>query len=112
MPFGLQPIHIAVIVLVALLIFGPKQLPAIGRWVARTFNDLRKGTRDMADGFKEESAKMDKVEGSAPSSPISPAPPEARFCTSCGASNPADARFCAKCGTKLVSLPPEEKNGA
>ena len=47
MPFGLQPIHIAVIVLVALLIFGPKQLPAIGRWVARTFNDLRKATNDF-----------------------------------------------------------------
>jgi ribosomal protein L40E len=66
----------------------------------------------MADGFKEESAKMDKVEGGGPPSPISPALPDARFCTSCGAPNPADARFCAKCGTKLVSLPPEEKNGA
>jgi sec-independent protein translocase protein TatA len=57
MPFGLQPIHLVVIVIVALVIFGPKRLPQIGRWIGRTFMEFRKGARDMTDGFKEEVVK-------------------------------------------------------
>jgi len=118
MPFGIQPIHILVVVVVALLIFGPKQLPNIGRWFARTFGELRKSTKEMADTFREESAKMNQeltskdplppATGSSPSSPSPTAVPAAgpaagsRYCTACGAANPADAAFCAKRGTKLV----------
>ncbi len=35
MPFGIQPIHIVIIVIIALIIFGPKSLPEAGRWVGR-----------------------------------------------------------------------------
>ena len=31
MPFGLQPLHLLVIAIVALLIFGPKRLPEVGK---------------------------------------------------------------------------------
>ena len=116
MPFGLQPIHLVVIVVVALLIFGPRRLPQLGRWIARTFSELRKGARDMADGFRQETAaqeqaKAPRTEGSQ-ASPAdgsqakpgsSPYPGEAggNYCTSCGAPNASDARFCNKCGSRL-----------
>ncbi|MGO9309956.1 MAG: twin-arginine translocase TatA/TatE family subunit [Spirochaetia bacterium] len=57
MPFGLQPIHLVVIVLVALVVFGPKRLPQLGRWLGRTFSEFKRGARDMADGFKEETVR-------------------------------------------------------
>ena len=121
MPFGLQPIHLVVIVIVALLIFGPRRLPQIGKWLARTFSEFRRGARDMADGFRQETAAQDQpgtgsgaTEGQkapqadAPrtgraSPSVSPYPETGtgNYCTSCGASNASDARFCNKCGTRL-----------
>ena len=54
MPFGLQPLDLIVIVVVALVIFGPKRLPQLGHWLGKTFSSFRKGARDLADGFTEE----------------------------------------------------------
>lgn len=123
MPFGLQPIHLVVIVVVALLIFGPKRLPQIGRWIAKTFSEFRKGAREMADGFKQETAAQErggggtaetvesppvsKVDASraepsgGSASPYTEAAGAGNYCTQCGASNTLDARFCNKCGTRL-----------
>ena len=127
MPFGLRPIHLVVIVIVGLVIFGPKRLPQIGRWLGRMFLELRRGAQDMADGFKEESAKAPEqepqsqaVKAGSPAtqeggpSTATGAPTEARpsptpypetglFCTQCGTRNPLDSRFCGECGTKLVT---------
>ena len=122
MPFGLQPIHLVVIVIVALLIFGPRRLPQIGRWMARTVSEFRRGARDMADGFRQETTAQEKAgtrtagaaagpdtirvdasraaPGSGSASPY-PEAPAGNYCTSCGASNAIDARFCNKCGTRL-----------
>lgn len=122
MPFGLQPIHLVVIVLVALVVFGPRRLPQLGRWLGKTFSEFRKGAREMTDGFKEETGRQNAAwpETAAPGAadrgpaqgetrrsakPAEPSPyPEAAaggFCTSCGAANAADARFCNQCGTRL-----------
>ena len=51
MPFGIQPIHIVIIVVIALLIFGPKSLPEVGRWIGRSMSELRKGSQEMTDRF-------------------------------------------------------------
>jgi TatA/E family protein of Tat protein translocase len=122
MPFGLQPVHLVVIVLVALVVFGPKRLPQLGRWIGRTFAEFKKGAREMADGFKEETgrqsaagreeaapggAEQGPAQGAvrSPSQPAVPSPyPEAAaggFCTACGAANPVEARYCNKCGNRL-----------
>ncbi len=131
MPFGLQPLDLIVIVVVALVIFGPKRLPQLGRWLGKTFSAFRKGARDLTDGFAEETKAQDsagtgtnaaqtgaKAAGIATTAPdtgtdAAPpgAPPESApgpaaagiLCTTCGASNPADARFCNKCGTRLIA---------
>jgi sec-independent protein translocase protein TatA len=102
MPFGLQPLDLIVIVVVALVIFGPKRLPQIGRWLGKTFSSFRKGARDLADGFSEETRVQDATGTGGTAADAGPAPrPTAIFCTACGASNPADSRFCNKCGTRL-----------
>ncbi|HVP17459.1 MAG TPA: twin-arginine translocase TatA/TatE family subunit [Spirochaetia bacterium] len=122
MPFGLQPIHLVVIVVVALLIFGPKRLPQIGRWIGRTFSEFRKGAREMAEGFQQENAAKDQAAAQTASAAQEPTATQAEasrsvprgeasspypdtasgnYCTRCGASNALDARFCNKCGTRL-----------
>jgi len=105
MPFGIQPIHIVLIILVAFLLFGASKLPEIGRSLGKTITEFKKGTKEAADGFKEEVAKSDSTPAT-PSTPVqtsSPMPtaPAGRFCIQCGAPNPAEARFCASCGAKL-----------
>ena len=102
MPFGLQPLDLIVIVVVALVIFGPKRLPQLGRWLGKTFSSFRKGARDLADGFSEETRAQDPAGTGARAPDAAPPPSTAGiFCTACGASNPADSRFCNKCGTRL-----------
>ncbi len=54
MPFGLQPIHLVVIAIAALLIFGPSRLPEIGRGVGRAITEFRRGAKEMTDTFIEE----------------------------------------------------------
>jgi sec-independent protein translocase protein TatA len=124
MPFGLQPLDILVIVVVALVIFGPKRLPQLGRWLGKTFSAFKKGAQDMADGFTEETASRTTATPVAPAPgstgqestrepagnqkpAVEPSPyaeaAAGQFCTACGAANAADARFCNKCGTRLAT---------
>ena len=109
MPFGIQPIHIVIIIVIGFLLFGANKLPDMGRSLGKTISEFRKGTKEATEGFKEEISKpiQDPVapaapvqRSAAPTPTVSPAP-TGNFCIQCGAANPAEARFCASCGTKL-----------
>ncbi|MFZ1043080.1 MAG: twin-arginine translocase TatA/TatE family subunit [Anaerolineales bacterium] len=62
MPFGIQPWHIIVLVIVALLIFGPKSLPEVGRWVGRSMSEFRKGSQEMTTALREGMNEMQAKE--------------------------------------------------
>ncbi|HEY3288667.1 MAG TPA: twin-arginine translocase TatA/TatE family subunit [Anaerolineae bacterium] len=114
MPFGIQPIHLILIIVVALIIFGPSRLPEIGRGLGKSINEFRKGAKEMTDGFKEEvlpaegapvaQAATPAAAQAAPVAPIAPvaAAPATVTCPSCGKANTAGAAFCNNCGTKLA----------
>jgi len=51
--FGLQPLHIVVILALALLIFGPSQLPNIARSLGRSINEFRHAASTMTDEMKK-----------------------------------------------------------
>ncbi len=108
MPFGIQPIHIVIIIVIAFLLFGASKLPEMGRSLGKALSEFRKGTKEAAEGFKEEVNKTSDSPAAPPapleaSSPVSAgtAAPGGNFCIQCGASNLPEARFCASCGTKL-----------
>jgi sec-independent protein translocase protein TatA len=115
MTFGIQPIHIVIIILVALLVFGPKRLPEIGRTVGKMLNEFRNGTREVTDSLRAEvngSGNPLTTNHPAASQPtpaqtftIQPptltAAPAGKFCIQCGAANPSEALFCNQCGTKM-----------
>ena len=110
MPFGIQPIHLILIVVVALIIFGPSRLPEIGRGLGKSLNEFRKGMKEMSEGFKDEvvntedSARPVTAAASAAPTPVAPVAPATPMvaCPNCSAQNPSGAAFCNKCGAKLA----------
>ena len=52
-PFsGLGTPEIISIMLLALLVFGPKKLPEVGRSVGKAIREFRKNSQDIAESFK------------------------------------------------------------
>lgn len=51
--FGLQPIHIVIIIVLALLIFGPKKLPEFGKSLGRSIREFKQASKEMANDFQE-----------------------------------------------------------
>ncbi len=71
--FGLQPTHLIIILVVALLIFGPARLPEIGRAFGKTIREFESVTKDATQGLQDELNKPVQAK------PVEPAPPvEAR----------------------------------
>ena len=52
--FGMGPMEILLILIVALLVFGPGKLPEIGRGIGRSVREFRKAVRDLAQNLEEE----------------------------------------------------------
>jgi TatA/E family protein of Tat protein translocase len=71
--FGLQPLHIVVILALALLIFGPSQLPNIARSLGRSINEFRNSASSMSDELKkglDEKPAVTEVKTDAPKSDV------------------------------------------
>ena len=85
MVFGMGPMELAVILLVVLVIFGPKNLPKLGSALGKTVKNVREGME----------------EGSGDSEPAPEPSLTFAFCPECGAhANPGDC-FCMNCGHPL-----------
>lgn len=52
--FGLQPIHVIFIVIVALLIFGPSRFGELGRSLGTTIREFRSATKHPVRSEDEE----------------------------------------------------------
>ena len=57
-PLGLP--EIIIILIVILLIFGPRRLPEMAKGIGQSVREFRKGIRDMKDDFEGEVNKDDK----------------------------------------------------
>lgn len=64
--FGLGPGEIIAILLVALVIFGPKKLPELGKSLGQGIREFRRGTsglkEELESSFKDEPAPSRPVE--------------------------------------------------
>ena len=110
---GMGPLELVLIVVVILVIFGPKNLPKIGSALGKTVKNVRKGMEEGKDELEEKASDDSPVhahdeedvevvedddDADAPEDAV-----ESVFCSKCGAKNAADAGFCSKCGAKLPS---------
>ena len=58
--FGIGLPEIALITIVALLVFGPKKLPEIGRSVAKTIRSFQDASKEFENEFKREAQKLEE----------------------------------------------------
>jgi sec-independent protein translocase protein TatA len=59
--FGIGLPEMGVIFVVALLIFGPKKLPEIGRSVGKTIRSFQEASNEFQSEFKREAEQLEQV---------------------------------------------------
>jgi sec-independent protein translocase protein TatA len=102
----LQPGHLLIILVIALIIFGPGKLPELG-------SSLGKGIREFKhsiNGDGDEAPTAGTLPPAAATTAVPPAAPAATAapvagatCGQCGSPVAADARFCTRCGHALAA---------
>jgi sec-independent protein translocase protein TatA len=97
MPFGLQPTHLIIILVVALLIFGPSRLPEIGKSFGRMLKEFQSATKEATQSFAEEVQKPVEVKKEEPVLAQAQPQPQTQ-CKSCGKPILPNAKFCPECG--------------
>ena len=76
--FGLSATEIIVILLVALLVFGPQQLPKLAQRLGKSLRELRQATQEIKEGFEGDLMRDEpRAESGATTSAASPASPAA-----------------------------------
>jgi sec-independent protein translocase protein TatA len=50
--FGIGPEEIILILVIALIVFGPKRLPEIGRAIGKSLREFRRASDDLRDELK------------------------------------------------------------
>ncbi len=51
--WGLQPIHLILILIIALVVFGPARLPELGRSLGKSITEFKNATRDLSDPLQQ-----------------------------------------------------------
>ena len=59
---ALTPVSLVIIGLIALLIFGPKKLPSLGRAMGTTLREFRSATKGLTDDDDDVNTKKNVIE--------------------------------------------------
>lgn len=62
MIFGMGPMELAVILLVVLVIFGPKNLPKLGSALGKTIKNVREGMEDELPADEVDQPSSDEAD--------------------------------------------------
>ena len=62
MIFGMGPMELAVILLVVLVIFGPKNLPKLGSALGKTVKNVREGMEDELPADEADQPSSDEAD--------------------------------------------------
>src|SRR5258708_36233463 len=69
MPFGFHGLDLVVILVIALLIFGPKKLPEMGASIGKSIKEFQKGMKEVTGGHKKDDDDDDDEEEANPIRP-------------------------------------------
>ena len=76
--FGIGMPELIVILVVALVVLGPKRLPEVARSLGKAMAELRRQTSDIVDEFQVQAMLEDDEKPKRPKPPAAPAAPVAR----------------------------------
>ena len=76
MPFGIGIWELLILLLVLLLVFGPKRLPEMGRQLGKGMREFKDSV--TGDSPDDEAASLPPAEPVIPAAPPAPAAPEQR----------------------------------
>lgn len=95
----IRPEHVVIIVVVALLIFGPSRLPEIGRSFGKMLREFQSATKEATQGFAEEVSTKPAPVQTTPVQPVEVKKEEVKVnCKSCGKPIAVGMKFCPECG--------------
>jgi sec-independent protein translocase protein TatA len=102
-----QPGHLIVVLLIALVIFGPGKLPELGSALGQGIREFKRSVEhpDQDDAAPQAGGALSAGQASgalAATAAGSPATSEALTCTRCQAAMPASHRYCTRCGASLA----------
>jgi len=81
MPFGIGPVELIIVLVIALLVLGPGKLPDVGAALGKSIREFRKAASDVQEATSLEPTPR------APAAPAAPAPPAAPTAPSGNASD-------------------------
>lgn len=71
--FGIGMPELVVIFVIALLVFGPKELPKIGKTIGRAMAEFRRASDELKEGIQREIDQAEReTDGQKPAAPIEP----------------------------------------
>ncbi|MGI8553193.1 MAG: twin-arginine translocase TatA/TatE family subunit [Dehalococcoidia bacterium] len=112
-----NPLHLIVLLVVVLIIFGAGKLPSVGNALGTSIKEFKKATQEgeghdpthldsnvcaQCKATNAVAAQFCSNCGATLLPQVVAAPPSEVFCASCGTKNGTEARFCAKCGNGLA----------
>ena len=59
MPFNVGPVELIIVLIIALLVVGPRRLPEMGNAVGKTIREFRKASSDVSDAVSLEPESKD-----------------------------------------------------
>lgn len=85
--FGIGLPEMALIMVLALLVFGPKKLPEIGRSLGKAIRGFQEASKEFETEFKKEAERLEKVVNEPMKATLEPQEPKALASTSADAAN-------------------------
>ncbi|HEY8871057.1 MAG TPA: twin-arginine translocase TatA/TatE family subunit [Candidatus Limnocylindrales bacterium] len=73
MPFGIGPVELIIVLVIALLVIGPGKLPEVGAALGKSIREFRKATSDVQEATTLEPTARPAVASAAPAAPVAPA---------------------------------------
>jgi len=75
MPFGIGPVELIIVLVIALLVLGPGKLPDVGAALGKSIREFRKAASDVQEATSLEPAPRAPVAPAAPTTPAAPTAP-------------------------------------